>query len=200
MALRRTESYIHPKSGSGEQWGQNFGVLRVRVTDDGQVTTWGAFSHQPLGHLARAHAEISDPTRHHRVAGATAATIVTAPVLGPLAMLGALSKKSKAIAFVVFENGRVHQRNLDGNTQIRMAQSEVVKFNALAAAAANRAAPRAPRGQLVPGQKRHCRYCGHETTISPDGSVPYVHVGTGASPAQSYASYARKSSGWLMCR
>ncbi|MGD0701999.1 MAG: hypothetical protein ABSA02_19205 [Trebonia sp.] len=97
------------------------------------MTTWGAMSRQTLGQMAGAHAEITDPTRHHRAAGATAATIVTAPVLGPLAVLGALSKKSKAIAFVVFENGKVHQVNLDGNMQIRMAHSEVVKFNALAA-------------------------------------------------------------------
>jgi hypothetical protein len=137
-------------------------------------------SRQTLGQLARAHAEITDSTRHHRVAGSTAATIVTGPVLGPLAVLGALSKKSKAIAFVVFENGKGHQVNLEGNMQIRMAQSEVVKFNALAAAAAHRSATRASRADPVYGQKRRCRHCGHETTDSPDCSVHYVHVANGS--------------------
>lgn len=89
-----------------------------------------------LGPLAGASAEISDPTRHRRVGGSVAATAVMAPVLGPLPLLGMLSKKSKAIAFVVFPDGTVHERKLDGNMAIRAAQSEVVRFNALANAAA----------------------------------------------------------------
>ncbi len=36
---------------------------------------------------------------------------------------------------VVFPSGQVQERKLDGNMQIRTAQSEVVRFNAMAAAA-----------------------------------------------------------------
>ena len=69
------------------------------------------------------------------VAGAFSATVLIAPVLGPLAMLGALSKKSKAIVFVAFSDGALHEKKLDGNMAIRAAQREVAQFNALVRAA-----------------------------------------------------------------
>ena len=46
-------------------------------------------------------------------------------------MLGALSKKSKAIVFVAFSDGALHEKKLDGNMAIRAAQREVAQFNAL---------------------------------------------------------------------
>jgi len=41
-----------------------------------------------LGLLTGAQAQMGEPARHHRIAGPLAATAVTAPVLGPLALLG----------------------------------------------------------------------------------------------------------------
>jgi len=64
-----------------------------------------------------------------RVAGSVAATAAMAPVLGPLPLLGLASKKSKSIAFVAFEDGTVHEKNLDGSMMIRSAQREVVQLN-----------------------------------------------------------------------
>jgi hypothetical protein len=112
---------------------KNFPTMGIKIVD-GQVSTFG-FSSRSLGPLAGAEAEISDPTRHHRVGGAVTATVLTAPVLGPLALVGALSKKSKAFVFVAFPDGTLHERNLDGKTAIRAAQREVAQFNALARAA-----------------------------------------------------------------
>ena len=106
------------------------------IVDDGQVYR-GMLSKGPLlGSLAGAHAELADPTRHRRVGAAVGGTVALGAVLGPLPMLAALGKKSKSIAFVVLPNGQVHEKKLDGNTAIRSAQSEVVRFNALAASVA----------------------------------------------------------------
>ena len=69
-----------------------FVTLGVRI-DGGQVLT---VSGRLLGPLAGARAEMGEPTRHRRVAGPLVATAVTAPVLGPLALLGMASKKSKS--------------------------------------------------------------------------------------------------------
>jgi hypothetical protein len=86
---------------------------------------------RPLGPLKGAHAEVTAGTRHHRVGAA----VVTAPLsLGAGLLLG-FTKKSKATAFVVFPDGTVHERKLDGASAINTAQGDVVKFNAMAAAA-----------------------------------------------------------------
>ena len=95
--------------------------LGVRIRD-GQVFKDGALTRSRLGPLAGARAEITDPTRHHRIG---AATVTLMPIV-------ALSKKSKAMAFVVFPDGSVYERRLDGNSAVRLAQRDVVKFNALA--------------------------------------------------------------------
>lgn len=110
-----------------------FHTLGIKIVG-GQVGKTG-LAGGLLGSLAGAQAEISDPTRHRRVASSLATTAVMAPVLGPLPLLGLASKKSKAIAFVVFPDGTVHQKNLDGNMMIRAATREVVQFNAQANAA-----------------------------------------------------------------
>jgi hypothetical protein len=112
-----------------------FPTLGVTV-DNGQVYKGVFGKGSQLGPLAGAHAELGDPTRHRRVGAAVGGTVALGAVLGPLPLLAALGKKSKALAFVVLPNGQVHEKKLDGNTQIRNAQSEVVRFNALAAAAA----------------------------------------------------------------
>jgi hypothetical protein len=116
---------------------KNFTTMGIKIVDS-HVSTFGLAS-RPLGPLAGAQAEISDPTRHRRVAGAVSATMLTAPVLGPLAMVGALSKKSKAFVFVAFTDGTLHEKKLDGNMAIRAAQREVAQFNALARAAGSTA-------------------------------------------------------------
>jgi hypothetical protein len=97
-------------------------------------------------------------------------TVLTAPVAGPLGMLGLLSKKSKAFAFVSFPNGRVHEKKLDGNMQIRSAQREVAQFNALAAASGTSelSQPSAPAGT--------CPGCVDPIEKTPGGPFPFVHL------------------------
>ena len=65
--------------------------------------------------------------------------MLAAPVLGPLALVGVLSKKSKAFVFVAFTDGTLHEKKLDGNMAIRNGQREVAQFNALARAAGSTA-------------------------------------------------------------
>ncbi|HEX6450959.1 MAG TPA: hypothetical protein VF060_16025 [Trebonia sp.] len=84
-----------------------------------------------LGDLAGAHAELTDGTRPHRVGAA----LVTAPLSLGAGLLIGLTRKSKASAFVVFADGTVHERKLDGKSAISAAQRDAVKFNALANAA-----------------------------------------------------------------
>jgi hypothetical protein len=113
--------------------------LQLGVIVEGGYVYKGMFGKGArLGPLAGAQAELGDPTRHRRVGAAVGGTIALGAVLGPLPLLAGLSKKSKALAFVVFPTGTVHERKLDGNTAIRGAQSEVIRFNALAAAEAGR--------------------------------------------------------------
>ena len=66
------------------QWDKSFLTMGIKVTD-GQVSTFG-FTSRPLGPLAGAEAQISDPTRHRRIGGPVTATALTASVLGPLAV------------------------------------------------------------------------------------------------------------------
>ncbi len=71
-----------------------------------------------LGPLAGAAAEVADGTsRHtlHRV----------------LTVVGALSKKTSAAAFVVTADGELARRKLDGTIPVRRAQAQTIKFNAL---------------------------------------------------------------------
>lgn len=150
---------------------KSFPTLGIKI-DERKVSTWG-FASRPLGPLTGAYAEISDPTRHRRVAGAMTTTVLTAPVAGPLGMLGLLSKKSKAFVFVSFPNGRVHEKKLDGNMQIRAAQREVAQFNALAAAsgAYEQNRPPAPAGT--------CPGCGGPIEKTPEGRFPFIHAANG---------------------
>lgn len=81
---------------------------------------------QILGSLAGAQAMITD--------GAQAWSPGRAMFL-PIALAG-LATKTKADAAVIFPDGAVHTVPLDGNYAVREAQKQVVKFNAIAAAAA----------------------------------------------------------------
>jgi hypothetical protein len=92
---------------------RHFVTIGIKVGGN-QVST---LTGRRLGQLAGAH-ELGEPTRHHRVAGPLIATAVTAPVLGPLAILGMASKKSKSAAFVSFADGTAHHKAIDGNSAI----------------------------------------------------------------------------------
>ncbi len=105
--------------------------LGVRI-EDGQVSTLpGLMKSRQLGPLKGAHAEVTAGTRRHRIGAGAVAGVALVPVAG---LLIGLTKKSKATAFVVFTDGTVHERKLDGANMISSAQRDVVRFNALAAA------------------------------------------------------------------
>jgi hypothetical protein len=107
-----------------------FGRLGVQVLmGDGQVYSVG--SHDPeaktntsqlLGPLAGAQAMVTD--------GSQAWSPGRAMFL-PIALSG-LATKTMADAAVVFTDGTVHTASLDGNLAVREAQTQVVKFNAMA--------------------------------------------------------------------
>jgi hypothetical protein len=148
---------------------KRFFTLGVK-TDGTQVYT---LSGRVLGPLAGARAELGEPTRHHRVAGSLAATAVTAPVLGPLALLGMTSKKSKSIAFVVFVNSAVHQKNLDGTTAIRNAQREVVQFNAIAGPGTGSSSGQPEDLPEIPLRLA----CGHVTFVTDPNTLRWLRTG-----------------------
>jgi hypothetical protein len=105
--------------------------LGVRIEDDQVSTLPGLMKSRRLGPLRGAHAEVTAGTRHHRIGAATVAGVALAPGVG---LLVGLAKKSKATAFVVFADGTLHERKLDGASMISSAQRDAVRFNALAAA------------------------------------------------------------------
>lgn len=104
--------------------------LGARVKGDG-VFTISFGEGRRLGDLAGAHAELTDGTRPHRVGAAVALGAVS---FGAGLLVG-LTRKHKASAFVVFADGSVHEKKLDGKSAIGGAQRDAVRFNALAAAA-----------------------------------------------------------------
>lgn len=53
------------------------------------------------------------------------------PVVG---VATAMTRKTRATAFVVLADGTVHEQRLKGARRVRVAQAEAVRFNALAAA------------------------------------------------------------------
>jgi hypothetical protein len=121
--------------------GMAFPGLGVRV-HDGQVYRYPTMSQPTLGPLAGARAEITDPTKAQMVRAGLAAGITSGvalgAVLGPFALApGAvgLLRKSKAVAFVICANGKLHEKKLDGTAAIRAAQRDAVKFNTLASRA-----------------------------------------------------------------
>jgi len=85
-----------------------------------------------LGPLAGAEAGVTDGTSRH-----TLTRVLT--------VAGAFTKKHDAMAYVVAGNGAMHQVKLANAGQIRRAQADAVKFNALARAAAYDATQAADR-------------------------------------------------------
>jgi Short C-terminal domain len=105
-------------------------ALGVIVKADGTVcTTMG----RRLGPLAGAHAEVTNPSRHHRAGAAVSASVLTMGTgLGPTGALVGLSKKSIAMGVVVFPDGTLHQHRLDGAWAVQRAEVAAVAFNAMA--------------------------------------------------------------------
>jgi hypothetical protein len=71
-----------------------------------------------LGPLAGATAEVTDGTSRRALPRV-------------LTVVGALSKKTSAAAFVVTADGVLARHKLDGAIPVRQAQAETIKFNAL---------------------------------------------------------------------
>jgi hypothetical protein len=96
-----------------------FIYLGVAVADD-TIYKLGPFGNKTgvLGPLAGATAEVTDGTSRH-----TLTRLVT--------VVGALSKKTDAMAFVMTRDGELHQHKLEGAGQVRQAQGQAIKFNAL---------------------------------------------------------------------
>lgn len=82
-----------------------------------------------LGPLAGATAEVTDGTSRR-----------TLPRV--LTVVGALSKKTSAAAFVVTADGELARHKLDGAIPVRQARAQTIKFNALV----RRSAPSHPPG------------------------------------------------------
>ena len=119
-------------SEAGDQWTSaesrtTFMHLRVGVADD-TVYKIGAFGVRGavLGPLAGAVAEVTDGTSRH-----TLTRVVS--------IVGAFSKKTNASAFVVTADGELVESKLEGAAQVRKAQAQAIKFNALALKAAQAA-------------------------------------------------------------
>jgi len=108
---------------------QSLGVI-VKAGDvwTGSVGT----KHHRLGRVADAAAQVTDGVKVHRVGAGVAGVLLTGGLIGAVP---ALTRKSRAVAFVVFADGTAHEHPVNGNGPVRRAQAEVVRFNALAAAA-----------------------------------------------------------------
>lgn len=99
-----------------------FPVLGVQVR--GGTVESHAFGHRAraLGLLAGAQAQLTDG---HQAWSPGRAMFL------PIGMTG-LATKTRATAFVIFPDGSYHERALDGNKAVGIAQSEALKFNLLA--------------------------------------------------------------------
>jgi hypothetical protein len=108
-------------------------ILLGLVIDGGQVYLRGSGGKGTiLGPLAGAEAGVTEGTSRH-----TLTRVLT--------VAGAFTKKYDAMAYVVTSNGATHQVKLTTAGQIRRAQADAVKFNALARAAAHEAEQAAAR-------------------------------------------------------
>jgi hypothetical protein len=142
--VRRTsesETALEPGGGASKPAGKKSWLSRVsartdlrslgvRIEDDQVSSLPGLAKSRRLGPIKGAHAEVTAGTRHHRIGAAA----VAAPLSLGVGLLVGLTKKSKATAFVVFADGTVHERKLDGASMISSAQRDAVRFNALAVA------------------------------------------------------------------
>lgn len=178
-SARRTATTVLPQLGvavrDGQVYKHDMGVAMGR--EGGTV----------LGPLAGARADVTGGRAgHRRSAGArTADTALAVSVLGPAGLLAAASRKgTRGTAFVVFANGKLHERHItDADTLVR-AQADAVRFNALADAdlrsqLTSRPTVETPNMQAANGQVRLCPGCGQPIVASVDNSVPFVHSATG---------------------
>jgi hypothetical protein len=127
-----------PASVEKESWSarvaNTFPGIGVRARN-GEVYPYPTLSQPALGPVEGARAEITDPTKAQMVRAGLASGLAFGAVFGPLALAPGLLRKSKAVAFVVCANGKVHERKLNGTAAIRAAQRDAVKFNVFAGSA-----------------------------------------------------------------
>jgi Short C-terminal domain len=90
-----------------------------------------------LGNLAGAHAEVTGGRAGHRRSGGarTADAVAATAVLGPVGLLAGANRKGvRGTAFVVFADGKVHEKKINDQSSLVKAQADAVRFNALASA------------------------------------------------------------------
>lgn len=115
-----------------------FTALRRLAVLNGQVYKAGILPPRegelppPVGPLAGAQAQVTDPMRRHRI-GKSVGMAVSG--LGPLALAGALTKDTKAMLVVAFADGQAITQQLTNRKEIAQAQATAVRFNTMAAAA-----------------------------------------------------------------
>jgi hypothetical protein len=122
-----------------------FGTLGVRVRN-GRVQAIGLLG-TSLGPLAGAVISLTPESRARRVGGSAAATVLLAPALGPLPLLGMLAKKDRVTVYILFTNGQMHQRTIKGNFAVRSAHGEAMQFQAMAERATAETAAKATADQ-----------------------------------------------------
>ncbi len=130
MAERTTAGAGSPAARHGAEATTPFVYLGVVVANDTiyRLSCLGRRTGM-LGPLAGATAEVTDGTSRDAIPGV-------------LSVVGALSKKTSAAAFVVTADGELSRHKLDGAIPVRQAQAQTIKFNALV----RRAAPSRPSG------------------------------------------------------
>jgi hypothetical protein len=108
-----------------------FSELGVRV-EDGTVWTARLFAvdRERLGALAGAEAAVTADSGMH-LSRATFHTLLAGPV-------GLVTGRRDAYALIMFADGGMHERKLNGKARIQAARQEAMKFNMLARAAAVR--------------------------------------------------------------
>jgi hypothetical protein len=99
-----------------------FPALGVQVRGNAVKSHVPGYRPRVLGPLAGAQAQLTDG---HQAWNPGRARFL------PIAMAGQASK-TRPTAFVIFRDGKVHERVLDGNETVGAAQSEALKFNLLA--------------------------------------------------------------------
>jgi hypothetical protein len=137
-----------------------FTGLGVRVSN-GEVYPYPTFGKTPLGPIKGARAEITDPTKAQMIRAGVLSGITLGALIGPLALAPGVLRKSKAVAFVICPNGKLHEKKLNGTAMIRAAQRDAMKFNTLAgpveapAPVAPQSPPPTPRERLTEVTRLH---------------------------------------------
>jgi hypothetical protein len=100
-----------------------FPALGVQVRGEAVENYAAPVGGAALGPLAGAEARLTDGSQAWSPGRA---------IFLPVGLAG-LATKTKAVAFVIFADGKYHETALDGNAAVRAAQAEAVKFNLIAA-------------------------------------------------------------------